>query len=134
MARYRAVMPNRTRGGQGCGARSLFTLCDARRRFQEEQDFAATAFVVTVVVGSGFRGRGDGVIVVSLILGFATRLGAVLALGFVAIAVLTAHLYWQYPAAQQPLRWAVLSKDIAIAGDILIMFATGAAATASMRN
>ena len=77
---------------------------------------------------------GDGVIVVSLILGFATRLGAVLALGFVAIAVLTAHLYWQYPAAQQPLRWAVLSKDIAIAGDILIMFATGAAATASMRN
>lgn len=65
------------------------------------------------------------VIVVTLILGFATRLGALIALGFVVIAVLTAHLYWQYPAAQQPLQWVFLSKDIAIAGGILILFATG---------
>ena len=66
------------------------------------------------------------IIVVTLVLGLATRLGALLALVFVVIAVLTAHLYWQYPAQQQPLQWVFLSKDIAIAGGILILFVAGA--------
>ena len=66
------------------------------------------------------------VIVVTLIVGFATRLGALIALSFVAIAVVSAHLYWQYPAQQQPLQWVFLSKDIAIAGGILVLFVTGA--------
>ena len=66
------------------------------------------------------------VVVITLILGFATRLGALLALVFVVIAVLTAHLYWQYPIQQQPLQWVFLSKDIAIAGGILVLFVTGA--------
>ena len=54
------------------------------------------------------------IIVVTLILGLATRPGALLAVVFLVIAVLTAHLYWQYPAAQQPLQWVFLSKEIAI--------------------
>ena len=66
------------------------------------------------------------IIVITLIFGLATRVGALLALVFVVIAVLTAHLYWQYPAQQQPLQWVFLSKDIAIAGGILILFLTGA--------
>jgi len=60
------------------------------------------------------------------VLGLATRPGALLALLFLVIAVLTAHLYWQYPAAQQQLQWVFLSKDIAITGGVLLLFATGA--------
>jgi len=66
------------------------------------------------------------IIVVTLILGLATRPGALLAVVFLVIAVLTAHLYWQYPAAQQPLQWVFLSKDIAITGGVLVLFVTGA--------
>jgi putative oxidoreductase len=65
------------------------------------------------------------IIVVTLVLGLATRLGALLALAFVVIAVLTAHLYWQYPAQAQTLQWVFLSKDIAIAGGILVLIVTG---------
>ena len=66
------------------------------------------------------------IIVVTLILGLATRAGALLALVFLVIAVLTAHLYWQYPAAQQQLQWVFLSKDIAITGGVLVLFVSGA--------
>jgi putative oxidoreductase len=65
------------------------------------------------------------IIVITLILGFATRIGALIAFAFVVIAVSTAHLYWQYPAQQQPLQWVFLSKDLAITGGILILFVTG---------
>ncbi|HXD46985.1 MAG TPA: DoxX family protein [Pseudolabrys sp.] len=66
------------------------------------------------------------IIVVTLILGFATRAGALVALAFLVVAVLTAHLYWQYPAQQQTLQWVFLSKDIAITGGVLLLFLTGA--------
>lgn len=66
------------------------------------------------------------IIVVTLILGLATRPGALVALAFLIVAVLTAHLYWQFPAAQQTLQWVFLSKDIAITGGVLLLFATGA--------
>src|SRR5690242_12917931 len=66
------------------------------------------------------------IIVVTLILGLATRAGALVALAFLVVAVLTAHLYWQYPAQQQTLQWVFLSKDIAITGGVLLLFATGA--------
>ncbi len=58
------------------------------------------------------------IIVVTLVLGLATRYGALLAFAFVVIAFLTAHLYWQFPQAAQGLQYAFLSKDIAIAGGI----------------
>jgi putative oxidoreductase len=64
-------------------------------------------------------------VVVSLILGLATRYGALLGFIFVVIAFVTAHLYWEYPQAAQNLQFAFLSKDIAIAGGLLVLFVTG---------
>lgn len=65
------------------------------------------------------------IIVVTLVLGVATRYGALLAFVFVVIALVTAHLYWQYPQAAQTLQYAFLSKDLAIAGGALVLFVTG---------
>ena len=66
------------------------------------------------------------IVVVMLILGVGTRYGALLGFVFVVIAFATAHLYWQYPQAAQNLQFALLSKDIAIAGGLLVLFVTGA--------
>jgi putative oxidoreductase len=66
------------------------------------------------------------IIVVTLILGVGTRYGALLAFVFVVIAFVTAHLYWQFPAAAQGLQYIFLSKDLAIAGGALTLFVTGA--------
>jgi putative oxidoreductase len=65
------------------------------------------------------------IIIVSLVLGIGTRYGALLALVFVVIAFVTAHLYWEYPQAAQTLQYVLLSKDIAIAGGALLLFVTG---------
>ena len=66
------------------------------------------------------------IIVVSLILGVGTRYGALLGFVFVVIALVTAHLYWQFPAAAQGLQYIFLSKDITIAGGLIVLFVTGA--------
>jgi putative oxidoreductase len=65
-------------------------------------------------------------IVVSLVLGVATRYGALLAFAFVVIAFLTAHLYWEFPQVAQALQYVFLSKDLAIAGGTVLLFVTGA--------
>jgi putative oxidoreductase len=65
-------------------------------------------------------------VVISLLLGLATRYGALLGLVFVVIAFVTAHLYWEYPQPAQGLQFVLLSKDIAIAGGLLLLFVTGA--------
>jgi putative oxidoreductase len=65
------------------------------------------------------------IVVISLILGIGARYGALLGLAFVVIALLTAHLYWQYPQAAQTLQYVFLSKDLAIAGGLLVLFVTG---------
>jgi putative oxidoreductase len=72
------------------------------------------------------------VIVVTLILGVGARCGALLAFAFVVIALVTAHLYWQFPAAAQTLQYVFLSKDLAIAGGALSLFVTGAGGSASI--
>lgn len=66
------------------------------------------------------------IVIVSLALGVGTRYGAALGFLFVAIALLTAHLYWHFPEAQQTLQYVFLSKDLAIAGGLLALFVTGA--------
>ena len=66
------------------------------------------------------------IVVITLVLGVATRYGALLGLAFVVIALLTAHLYWQYPEAAQGLQYTLLSKDITIAGGLLALCVTGA--------
>lgn len=65
------------------------------------------------------------IIVVSLILGMGTRYGALLGFAFVVIAFVTAHRYWAYPQAAQNLQFIFLSKDIAIAGGLLLLFVSG---------
>jgi putative oxidoreductase len=65
------------------------------------------------------------IVVVTLVLGLATRYGALLGLAFVVIALVTAHLYWQFPQAAQTLQYVFLSKDLAIAGGLLVLFVSG---------
>ena len=65
------------------------------------------------------------IIVISLVLGLATRYGALLAFAFVVIAFLTAHLYWEFPQAAQGLQYVFLSKDLTIAGGALVLFVAG---------
>jgi putative oxidoreductase len=65
------------------------------------------------------------IIIVSLVLGLATRYGALLAVVFVIIAFVTAHLYWQFPEAAQGVQYIFLSKDIAITGGALMLFVAG---------
>ena len=65
------------------------------------------------------------IIIVSLVLGVATRYGALLGLLFVIIATVTAHRYWNYPPPQQLVNYIFLTKNIAIAGGLLLLFATG---------
>jgi putative oxidoreductase len=74
---------------------------------------------------SAFAHIVEWIIIVTLILGVGTRYGALLAFAFVVIAFLTAHLYWQFPAAAQTLQYIFLSKDLAIAGGALALFVTG---------
>jgi len=65
------------------------------------------------------------IVVITLILGLATRYGALLGLAFVVIAFATAHRYWEFPEAAQGLQYVFLSKDLAIAGGLLALFVTG---------
>jgi putative oxidoreductase len=65
------------------------------------------------------------IVVVTLVLGLATRYGALLGFVFVVIAFVTAHRYWEFPQAAQALQFVFLSKDIAIAGGLLLLFVTG---------
>ena len=66
------------------------------------------------------------IIVVSLVLGLGTRYGALLGLLFVIIATVTAHRYWGYPQAQQLMQYTFLVKNLAAAGGLVLLFATGA--------
>jgi putative oxidoreductase len=66
------------------------------------------------------------IVAISLILGVGTRYGALLGFVFVVIALLTAHLYWRFPEAAQGLQYVFLSKDLCIAGGLLVLFVTGA--------
>ncbi len=66
------------------------------------------------------------IVVLSLVLGIGTRYGALLGLAFVVIAFATAHRYWEFPEAAQNLQYVFLSKDLAIAGGLLVLFVTGA--------
>jgi putative oxidoreductase len=66
------------------------------------------------------------IIVVSLVLGVGTRYGALLGLLFVIIAAVAAHRYWGYPEAAQLIQYTLLSKDISIAGGLLVLFVAGA--------
>ena len=65
------------------------------------------------------------IIVVSLILGLGTRYGALLGLAFVIIATATAHRWWGYPQAAQLVQYTFLTKNLAAAGGLIVLFVTG---------
>ena len=65
------------------------------------------------------------IIVISLILGIGTRYGALLGLAFVIVATVTAHRYWGYPQAAQLVQYIFLTKNLAIAGGLIVLFVTG---------
>ena len=62
----------------------------------------------------------------ALILGVATRYSSLLLLLYVIIATVTAHRYWQYPAAGQIAQYNNLIKNLAIMGGLVLLFVTGA--------
>jgi putative oxidoreductase len=65
------------------------------------------------------------VVVVSLVLGVGARYGALIGFVFVVVALATAHRYWEFPEAARALQYTFLSKDLAIAGGLLLLFVTG---------
>jgi putative oxidoreductase len=66
------------------------------------------------------------VIVISLVLGLGTRYGALLGLVFVVVATVVAHRWWGYPQAAQLVQYTFLTKNLAVAGGLLVLFVTGA--------
>jgi putative oxidoreductase len=65
------------------------------------------------------------IIVVSLVLGVGTRYGALLGLAFVVIATVAAHRWWGYPQAAQLVQYTFLTKNLAAAGGLIVLFVTG---------
>jgi putative oxidoreductase len=65
------------------------------------------------------------IIVISLVLGLGTRYGALLGLAFVIIATVAAHRWWGYPQAAQLVQYIFLTKNLAIAGGLIVLFVTG---------
>jgi putative oxidoreductase len=66
------------------------------------------------------------VIGITLILGLATRYGAILCFVFVLVSTIIAHRYWEYPAAQQGAQYNNMLKNLAIMGGALYVLAFGA--------
>jgi len=66
------------------------------------------------------------VIGITLILGVATRYGALLGVVFLIIATALAHRYWEYPAAQQMGQYNNFLKNLTMIGGLLLLFVTGA--------
>ena len=66
------------------------------------------------------------VVGITLILGLATRYGALLGFVFVVIATALAHRYWEYPAAAQAAQYINFTKNVAILGGLLYVFVAGA--------
>ena len=66
------------------------------------------------------------IIVVTLVLGFAIRLGALMAALFIVVASVTAHQYWHYPEAAQLVQATYLAKNFAALGGAVMVFVAGA--------
>jgi putative oxidoreductase len=62
----------------------------------------------------------------ALLFGVATRYAAVVGLGYVVIATLLAHRYWEYPPNQQINQYNHFLKNVAVFGGLFWVFVTGA--------
>ena len=61
-----------------------------------------------------------------LVLGFKTRVVAVLLVGFTIVAAILAHAFWAAPSEQYQAQYANFFKNIAICGGLLYVFVRGA--------
>lgn len=66
------------------------------------------------------------IIVLSLILGLATKYGALLGIVYVIVATVLAHRYWEYPDAQQLAQYTNFTKNLAILGGLVLIYVSGA--------
>jgi len=65
------------------------------------------------------------IIVVMLVLGLGTRYGALLGLVYTVVATIIAHRWWGYPQAAQLVQFIFLTKNLAAAGGLILLFVTG---------
>ena len=82
--------------------------------------------VISPEVMSPLARVAEWVIVISLVLGLGTRYGALLGLVFVVVATVAAHRWWGYPQPAQLVQYTFLTKNMAAAGGLLLLFVTGA--------
>jgi putative oxidoreductase len=87
--------------------------------------YLTTINVISPEVMSPLARAAEWIIVISLVLGVGTRYGALLSLVFVVLATVAAHRWWTYPQAAQLMQYTYLTKNLAVAGGILVLFATG---------
>ena len=66
------------------------------------------------------------IVSLTLILGIATRYGALLGLLYIIVATVLAHRYWEYPQAQQLAKYTNFTKNLSIFGGLLLVFLNGA--------
>ncbi|MCC2597114.1 DoxX family protein [Pusillimonas sp. MFBS29] len=78
----------------------------------------AAIVAIIVEVGGGL----------TLLVGYRTRIVALVLAAFTAVASFTFHTYWSVPAEQVMMQQLLFYKNIAIAGGLLILAAHGAGA------
>jgi putative oxidoreductase len=77
-----------------------------------------TALTIVVEIGAGL----------ALIVGFQTRIAALLLAGFTLAASVLFHNYWAMPADQAYVQQLMFMKNISVAGGLLIVVALGGGA------
>ncbi|HEV8015605.1 MAG TPA: DoxX family protein [Stellaceae bacterium] len=65
------------------------------------------------------------VIVISLVLGWETRWGALLGVAYVIVATAFAHRYWEYTGPAAGIQYQNFTKNLAILGAFILLYAAG---------
>jgi putative oxidoreductase len=66
------------------------------------------------------------VIVISLVLGWETRWGALLGVAYVIVATAFAHRYWEYAGPAASIQYQNFTKNLAILGAFILLYVAGA--------
>jgi putative oxidoreductase len=64
-------------------------------------------------------------IVISLVLGWETRWGALLGIAYVIVATAFAHRYWEYTGPAQGIQYQNFTKNLAILGAFILLYVAG---------
>jgi putative oxidoreductase len=76
----------------------------------------AAAIAIVVELGAG----------IALLLGYKTRIAAVVLAVFTLVASFFFHAYWSLPDAQKMMQMLMFNKNVAVAGGLLVLAAFGA--------